>query len=184
MVLVVVVLLAALVVATLRGGRLSRLGKLPLRRTWLVPVALALQVLGALKGGPAYPLGLVASLALVGTFLALNRRIRGTAMVALGLLANAVVVGLNGAMPVSLDATGRAGVTTHDIARGQDPRHEVAGPGTRLRLLGDVIPVLLPGHPEVVSPGDVLIAAGLAELVVVGMLPVTVRLRRRPARVP
>jgi len=29
--------------------------------------------------------------------------------------------------------------------------------------------VRAPGHPEVVSPGDVLVAAGLAQLVLLGM---------------
>ena len=51
-----------------------------------------------------------------------------------------------------------------------DARHEIAGIGTRLRWLGDIVPVPLPVRPEVVSPGDVLVAAGLAELVVLGML--------------
>ena len=45
-------------------------------------------------------------------------------------------------------------------------------------LLGDVVPVLLPLRPEVVSPGDVLVASGLAQLVVVGM-----RAGRTPSRV-
>jgi hypothetical protein len=101
--------------------------------------------------------------------------VRGTGLVAVGLLANALVVGLNGAMPVSDAALGRAGVSTQDIVSGEDPRHELAGQGTRLRSVGDVIPVALPLRPEVVSPGDVLVAAGLAQLVVVGM-------RRRVAR--
>ena len=48
--------------------------------------------------------------------------------------------------------------------------------GTTLRWLGDVIPVPLPVRPEVVSPGDVLIAAGLGEFVLLGMRP-----RRRPS---
>jgi hypothetical protein len=50
-----------------------------------------------------------------------------------------------------------------------DRRHELEGPRTRLRPLGDVIPVPLPLRPEVVSPGDVLVAAGLGQLVVLGM---------------
>ena len=41
---------------------------------------------------------------------------------------------------------------------------------TRLPYLGDVVPVRMPLRPEVVSAGDVLIAAGLAQLVLLGLL--------------
>lgn len=171
----VVVLLVALVVGYGAGGSLERLGSLSLRNGRLVVAAVVVQLGGGLVGGAAYPLGLAVSAALVAVFLAYNRGVRGTGLVALGLLANALVVGLNGAMPVSRDASGRAGITTQDILSGADPRHELSGPGTRLALIGDVIPVLLPVHPEVVSVGDVLVAAGLAQLLVVGMT-------RRPRR--
>ena len=164
-----VVLIVALAVGRLSGGRVVRLGHLPLRHGWLVLVAVGAQAGGAFAGGSLYPLGLVLSAVLVALFLAANRGVRGTGLVFLGLLLNALVVALNGAMPVSADASGRAGISTQDLLAGTDPRHELAGSGTRLRPLGDVIPVLLPVHPEVVSPGDVLVAAGLAQLVVLGM---------------
>lgn len=175
MVFVLVVLVVAVGVGYAAGGRLDRLGRLRLRSGWLVPAALGAQVVGAVAGGPAYAVGLAVSAGGVAVFLARNRGVRGTGLVAVGLLANALVVGLNGAMPVSDAALGRAGVSTQDIVSGGDPRHELAGQGTRLRSVGDVIPVALPLRPEVVSPGDVLVAAGLAQLVVVGM-------RRRVAR--
>jgi Family of unknown function (DUF5317) len=60
-------------------------------------------------------------------------------------------------------------VSVRQIAAGQDARHSIAGGGTTWRALGDVIPVPLPWRPEVVSPGDVLIAAGLGEFVLLGM---------------
>jgi hypothetical protein len=81
----------------------------------------------------------------------------------------AAVVAANGAMPVSLVAAARAGVDTRAIALGSDPRHVLAGERTRWNPIGDVVPVPLPWQAEVVSPGDVLIAAGLAELISVGM---------------
>jgi hypothetical protein len=170
----VVVVVLSLLVGYGAGGSLDRLGNLPLRRPRLVVAAAAAQLAGGLAGGAAYPVGLIASAILVAVFLAHNRGVRGTGLVALGLMANALVVGVNGAMPVSSDASGRAGIATQEILSGADPRHELAGPDTRLRVLGDVIPVLLPVHPEVVSLGDVLVAAGLAQLVVIGMT-------RRPA---
>jgi len=167
--LVVCVLLAGLLLGWLTGGSLDQLGGVPLRRRRLVLLALVTQALGSVVGGPAYPLGLLVSALLVAAFLATNRGIRGTGLVALGLLANAVVVGLNGAMPVSEVAAGRAGVSTQDLLTGDDSRHTVSGAQTRLPWLGDVIAVPLPLRPEVVSIGDVLVAAGLAQLVVLGM---------------
>ncbi|MCW2725814.1 MAG: hypothetical protein JWN35_2735 [Frankiales bacterium] len=162
-------LLAAVLVGLLRGGDLSRLGQLHLRSRRMVWAALATQFAGGIVGGPVYVVGLVLSAALVAVFLSGNRGIRGTGLVALGLVANALVVGLNGAMPVSVTAAARAGVSTLDVLSGADPRHEIAGDSTRLPWLGDVIAVPAPVRAEVVSPGDVLVAAGLAQLVVLGM---------------
>ena len=174
--LVLAVLLAGLLLGWLAGGSLDRLGGVLLRRRRLVALALLSQLAGTLVGGPFYAVGLVASAVLVACFLAVNRGLRGTGLVALGLLANALVVGANGAMPVSTAAAARAGVA--DPAGVPDPRHEPADRRTRLPWLGDVVPLPLPGRPEVVSPGDVLVAAGLAQLVVGGMLA------RRAAVVP
>lgn len=164
-----VMLVAAVAFGLALGGRVGQLGHLPLRHGVLVVLAVVVQAGGAFIGGVAYPVGLALSVVLVGVFLAANRGVRGTGLVALGLLGNALVVGLNGAMPVSAHASGKAGITTQDLLAGTDPRHELATSATRLRELGDVIPVLLPVRPEIVSPGDVLVAAGLAQLVVLGM---------------
>jgi hypothetical protein len=172
-----VALLVALVLGWLSGGSLERLGALALRSRRLVFGAFAAQALGTVIGGPFYALGLITSATLVVWFLAHNRGVRGTGLIALGLFCNALVVALNGAMPVSLDAAGRAGTTTQHIVIGDDPRHEAADRHTRLRFLGDVVPVRAPWRPEVVSPGDVLLAAGIAQLVLLGM-----RTGRRPAK--
>lgn len=174
MLLVLIVVLAALVVGRLAGGTPARLGALPLGSRRLVVLALAVQLVGAVVGGPAYGVGLAVSAALVVAFLSRNRGLRGTGLIALGLLANALVVGANGAMPVSAEAAGRAGTGTGALVAGTDPRHELSGSQTRLPWLADVVPVPLPRFPLVVSPGDVLVAAGAAQLVVAGML------RQRP----
>jgi len=166
--LVVVVLLIALLIGWAAGGAVGRLGGLPLNAPQLVVAALLVQLVGAVAGGPVHPVGLVVSALLVLAFLARNRRLRGTGLVATGLLLNAVVIGANGAMPVSADAAARAGLALEDLVA--DARHEPADEATRVRLLGDVVPVLLPRRPEVVSPGDVLLSAGLGQLVVAGML--------------
>src|SRR5688500_6907010 len=179
MALLLTALLVALAIGRACGGSLDRLGSLPLRSRQLVLLAFAAQVVGTVVGGPAYPVGLAASAGLAVGFLARNRAVRGTGLVALGLLANALVVVANGAMPVSRSAAELAGVATTGIAAGADPRHELAGAGTRLPWLADVVPVALPLRPEVVIPGDVLVVAGAAQLVVVGMMR---RPRGRPRR--
>jgi hypothetical protein len=172
-----VALLVAVVLGWLTGGSLDRLGGLPLRSRRLVLGAFVAQALGTVIGGPFYPLGLVLSAGLVVWFLVRNRGVRGTGLVAIGLFCNALVVGLNGAMPVSVEAAGQAGTTTQHILIGDDPRHELADHTTRLRFLGDIVPVRAPWRPEVVSPGDILLAAGLSQLVLIGM-----RAGRGPAK--
>ena len=170
MALALVALLVAVAAGMLAGGSLERLGRLTLRSRGLVAGAVGAQVIGTVVGGPLYPVGLIVSAGLVAAFLSRNRGIRGTGLLATGLLANALVVGANGAMPVSREAAGRAGTPIQDILLGEDPRHEVADRDTRLPWLGDVIPVPLPYRPEVVSPGDVAVAAGIAQLVLLGMV--------------
>jgi len=175
--LVVVVLLVSLGVGMLCGGRLPDLGALVLRSRWLVAAALVVQLAGGVFGGVAHPIGLTVSFGLVVLFLARNRGLPGSGLIGIGLLTNALVVGANGAMPVSLEAAARAGLSAADLHLLTDPRHELETPGTRLSGLGDVVPVPLPLRPEVVSPGDVAVAAGLGQLVLLALLP---RRRRQP----
>lgn len=179
--LALVVVLGAGVLGWLTGGEWWRLAQLPMRGRWLVVVAAAGElvagVAAALSGSrPAYICGLIVAALAAAGFCLRNLRLAGVPLVAAGLVANALVVGLNGAMPVSIIATARAGAPISAIAAGTDPRHEVAGAGSRLRTLGDVIPVPLPVRPEVVSPGDVLVVSGLGELLLLGMR----RRRRHP----
>jgi hypothetical protein len=172
--LALILLVGAAALALLTGGSWARLANLPLKARGLVVVAVVAQLAGSglaritnLHG--FYPVGLAIS-ALAGLLFCLrNIRLAGVPLVALGLLANAVVVSLNGAMPVSTAAAARADVPITEIAAGEDARHTIADSGTTWRGLGDVIPVPLPWRPEVVSPGDGLIAAGLGEFVLLGM---------------
>jgi hypothetical protein len=189
--LAVVVLVAAVGLGLCAGGSWRRLASLPLRRLSLVVAAVAAQAGGALVGllgfadpSSSYVVGLALSAGLALVFCARNVGVAGVPLVTSGLLLNAAVVAANGAMPVSIVAAYHARVPILSIAAGTDARHEIAGDGTALSWLGDVIPLPLPLRPEVVSAGDVLVVAGLAELVVVGMAPSrgVVRLRRREER--
>jgi hypothetical protein len=175
--LAVIALVGAVAVGYALGGNWSRLTSLHLRWRRFVVAAVVAQAGGALfgvlgYGDPrhTYVVGLAASALCAAAFCARNLLVAGVPLITLGLISNAVVVAANGAMPVSVAAADRADVPVIEIAAGQDSRHEIADSTTTLRFLGDVIPVPLPARSEVVSPGDVLVAAGLAELIVMGML--------------
>jgi hypothetical protein len=173
-VLALLTVVGAGVVALACGGRLHAFTELHVRGLWYVVGAIAAQLIGgwlssATDDGRFYIAGLAASAACGLAFGLLNMHLSGVPLVTLGLALNALVVGLNSAMPVSIFAASRADVTLTSIATGDDPRHTIAGYGSTWRSLGDVIPVPLPVAPEVISPGDVLVAAGLAEFVVIAM---------------
>jgi len=182
--LVVVSAVIALVAALLAGGRLAAVESLPFRLAAPLGVALLCQVAGVLLGylglpaGPTYALASLASAVMLALAYRIDCALVGTEVVAAGLFLNALVIGANGNMPVSEHAVARAGAPA-SVATG--PRHEPASAATGIRLLGEVIPVPLPLRPEVDSVGDLLIAAGLAQLVFGAVRPYR---RRVPQRAP
>jgi hypothetical protein len=163
--LVFLVMLLAAAAALVTGGRLTRLADNTLTGLHWLAAAATGQILGSVTGGIAYPVGLIGSAVCIGVFLRLNLLRPGVALLAVGFGTNALVVALNGAMPVSLTALARAGLDWFV----EDPRHELADASTALPWLGDVVPVALPGIGQAVSPGDVLIAAGAGLLLYAGM---------------
>jgi hypothetical protein len=168
-ILVLVVAVLAVAVAVAAGG--DRLVRLRVRAVRLLVVTAVLQLVTATlaPGSVAIRvLTLLLSVLFVGLFLWGNWRVAGVPLIAAGLLLNGVVVVLNFAMPVSVSAAARAGLKPAELHLGDDPFHERAGPHTLLADLGDTIPVALPMQPQVVSPGDVLVAAGVALLLVTG----------------
>jgi hypothetical protein len=137
----------------------------------LLLTALGLYVLGVLGGWAWEPLlSILAALAwlTIALYAWVNRRVHGAALVAAGLAANGLVLLLNGAVPVSHSAATDAGVDPAAVV--DTAGHEASGPDTLLPWLGKTVPVAFPPHPEVVSPGDVAVAAGLAVMVGLGMV--------------
>lgn len=157
-------LLGGLVISLLTGGSLTHLGEVRLQRWWLLLGAVLAQAAGALT-----PLPQTGSLALAaafaGAFLLSNRHLPGLGLLALGFTANFVAVAVNGgAMPVSLTALARTDQGNAGLLA--DPLHTPASSHTTLRLLTDVIGVPIPfGGGEVLSVGDVLVAAGVGLVV-------------------
>lgn len=175
-------LVAGLAAGAALGGELRRLARVRLAGwPWLL-AGLVAQAVGLRLGGPAYRIALLAGLVPVGVVVVRNRWLVGVPVVALGLALNAAVGLANGAMPVSAAAARRAGVAVDQVAAGAVPGRVLTGPGTRLPLLADVVALPLPLRPEVVSPGDLVVALGLGLLVVSGMRRARPGVRRRHDR--
>ncbi|MGH2807567.1 MAG: DUF5317 domain-containing protein [Actinomycetota bacterium] len=172
MILGLVVACIAATVAIFRGGSLVRLAETRVSGIVLLVVAVAVQV-AAVTISSAQDLGetTVALIflfvnALVAAFIYQNRRLPGIWVLAGGLLLNTLVIAANGGMPMAQTAANIAGFG--DDLDQIDVEHELMTPATRLKALGDVIPV--PRAQLVVSLGDVLLALGIGRFVFVRAL--------------
>jgi hypothetical protein len=164
---VLTVLVIAVVIGYARGGRLRRVADADLRRTWLLFVGVAVQLgvdAAAARdwlpdaGRSGWSLLLLSQLLVVG-FVASNRRLPGMWLIACGLVANAVVIAANNAMPVDPAAIRAIGLEGAEVPPG---KHTLMTGSTRLPWLADIVPV--PPLRSIISVGDVAIAAGLLPL--------------------
>jgi hypothetical protein len=169
--ILLVVLAVALIYALLRGGRLEHLALVPIRRSYIMVLALWIQIVifsswwQAEAARAVYTNALyVVSLALLMWGVWINRRVPGVAIIGIGLVLNAVVIVANGGtMPASISALKVAGVLAPDATfetlrvTNSSLIHE----GTPLWFLGDVfaVPAWIP-LANVFSLGDILIGAG------------------------
>lgn len=161
MVLVVISVAVALIAGRLRGGRFSHMGDAPIAAGWMLPVAVVAQVLHAITPGRAAAVSLTAiSGGALLVFLWRNRYLAGTLLAAVGSALNSAVILANGAMPVSRDAVLAISRHPDEVSSG---RHRLLEEGDALPALADTI--ALPLFRTVVSVGDIVLAAGLALLV-------------------
>jgi hypothetical protein len=169
--LFVLAVLAGIGVGMLRGGKPRSLLEAKVQAR---PLALALLALQALVGSLALrsvgiPRGvgpILLFVALVGLLAAAraNGQLAGVPLLALGLLANLLVLVLNFGVPVHEQTLVRAGIAVErPLPHRPDAKHVIDGPGTRLAPLGDQFAV----RPlrTVVSFGDIAEMAGLFVLV-------------------
>ncbi|MDZ4654930.1 MAG: DUF5317 family protein [Coriobacteriia bacterium] len=152
------------------GGSIRRIGSTRLRFESLLLVLFILQLalpriatmVGMSKELAVYS-WLLVMLALVVIAL-LNHPQAGLLLVSLGIGLNALVIALNGAMPVSERAV--SVIVGHEYVMNSedtDVLHEPIRPSTVAAPLSDVIP--LPGptwHRGIISVGDVLLCGGVA----------------------
>lgn len=164
MLLVLAAAAVAACIALVRGGSLSALANTQFRWTWVLFASLVVQVAADVWANDvSRTLGVVLfvlSYVGVALFMVLNRSLAGMFFAAAGLALNALVIAVNGAMPVSRWAADVAGI---ESLGDMGVKHEVAGPGTTLSFLGDVIPI--PNTLQVISIGDVVLGLGIALLV-------------------
>lgn len=164
--LVLVAAFAGLLAGLAAGGDLQAVRQVQLRWWGLIVAAWAVQLVGAgLPGWMAAATNLATYVLLLAA-LGANRHLRGIGVMAAGAALNTLVIAANGGrMPVDLGALVAGGAPDGVVSRlaaGQEPFHFLAGPGTRLWLLADVIPVprWLRGLGGVYSVGDLLLALG------------------------
>ena len=155
---IVLVLVVALVVGWLRGGKLRNLTEVRVAAWWLLPLGFV--ILTASNFVPAEYDSLAVGLVLASyipllIFVWLNREASGIWIAGIGILMNFTVIALNGGMPVLPEAAVIAGETGELVL---DAKHVLLTDDTRLPFLADIIP--LPG--AVVSLGDVFLAIGVA----------------------
>jgi hypothetical protein len=156
-------LVAGAVIGLAAGGRPRFLAQHRLRAWWLVLLGFGLQVatdhFDVGWWGPA--LVLVGAAALLA-FAALNPNLVGIGVVAIGVAANALVIGLNGGMPVRPRAVlvAHIATATQEPTLNYGPRHHRQGASDHLTALADIIP--LAAFHEVVSFGDLILAVGVA----------------------
>jgi hypothetical protein len=162
---VVLILLAAIGTGLLLGGSLRRFERVRLHWWGAALLGLAAQGITLPEAGRFAGGVVAASYACLLGFVAVNRRLPATLLMGAGLALNLAVTLPNGGMPVSQDAIRIAG--GHDITIA-DRRHQIAASGDVLAPLGDTIPLPKP-IGVVVSPGDLLLYAGIAWFVVAVM---------------
>ncbi|HZQ29244.1 MAG TPA: DUF5317 family protein [Acidimicrobiales bacterium] len=148
-----VALFTGVAIGLLTGGKLGNLGRRRFRAWPLLAAGAALQFVPA---GAALLLSYLCLLA----FALANITVVGMGVLTVGLGLNALVVSINGGMPVRRAALDAARLARPGEAVVYSGKRHLEQPGDRLPFLGDIVPV--PALREVLSFGDLVMAVGLA----------------------
>jgi hypothetical protein len=170
------VIAAALAIAVLVGGDVRRLSQLRIRHIELLLAAFAVKVIVALLGtthsqlavNVARPLNVVGAVLLLAVVW-FNRRIPGALLFGSGLTLNLLaILAFGGRMPVLLprDADPNSPILAL-LKGGLDPLHVALQHPQGLWFIGDIFTIpSIGGHSSLVSIGDLLMAAGVAWLII------------------
>lgn len=163
-----IALALGLLAGLLAGGRPSHAAGHPLRWWPALAAGAAVQWVPELLAVPedAAFAAVVASYAALAAFAVANITMVGMPVVLVGLALNTAVIVANGGMPVRAEAVAAAGIadTREEVAAlDYGSKRHLERDDDRLTILGDVIPV--PPLREVLSFGDLILAAGVADVV-------------------
>jgi hypothetical protein len=170
------VIAAALAIAVLIGGDVRRLSQIRIRHLELLLAAFAAKVAVALLGtahtqiavNAARPLNVIGAVLLLAVVW-FNRRIPGAIIFGSGLTLNLIVIVVfGGRMPVLVphDADPNSPVLAL-LRGGLDPLHVALEHPQGLWFLGDILAIpSIGGHSSLVSIGDLVMAAGVAWLII------------------
>ena len=177
-------LIGAVVIGVVLGyvlrGRISNLSGLPLRSSWLVGLAILIQlaIFPLFSSRALFPYATtelhVASYALLFLFFIINYRVWALLVIAAGSTFNLLVITMNGGrMPSSshaLTCAGQPEIARKLAAEGAWGNVVLMSDKTRLNFLGDLL-YLPKGVPlaTAFSIGDLTIAIGLVILIIWGM---------------
>ena len=156
--LLFVTLELALGIALVTGVRLHNIAATQIRYLGLlapaVGIQLALELLHPTRGaaGQVASALLVVSYILLVAFCAANLRLRGLAVVAVGIALNGAVITVNRGMPIRAPEAAVERTTKHHAER----------PSDRLPFLGDII--LVPALRQSLSFGDLIMLVGLVDV--------------------
>jgi hypothetical protein len=170
------VIAAALVIAVLIGGDIRRLSHIKIRHLELLLAAFAVKVAVAVLGTThsqvavtvARPLNVIGAILLLAVVW-FNRRIPGALIFGIGLALNLIViVSFGGRMPVLLPHDVDPNSPVLALLRGGlDPLHIALAHPQGLWFIGDIFAIPgIGGHSSLVSIGDLLMAAGVAWLII------------------
>ena len=162
----------SLIIGKIRGGRFSNIASGEIRGWYFIGASFLIEfgaVYLSLKGVKMVTDGIFfihfLSYMLLFCGLLMNLDKYSFWIITAGVLLNFIVIIANGGkMPVSADALKYAGLHNNlaDIALGRIVTHTLMNTTTKLRFLGDVLP--LPQYyprPKVYSIGDILMAIGI-----------------------
>lgn len=170
------VIAAALAIAVLIGGDVRRLSQIRIRHIELLLAAFAVKVVVALLGTAhtemavtvARPLNIIGA-ALLLAVVWFNRRIPGALLFGTGLTLNLIVIiAFFGRMPVLLPRDADPNSAALALLKGGlDPLHIALEHPQGLWFIGDILTIpSIGGHSSLVSIGDLLMAAGVAWLII------------------
>jgi hypothetical protein len=185
MIVVLSVVVAGLVAGFIARGSVRNFERVSVYWWGAALAGLALQVVPAhWLDGDVSVTALVVSYALLIAFVWVNRRLPAAPLLLIGLALNALVIGLNGGMPVSESAIRVAGGTSGELPSAiDDGKHHLMTSSDVLTPLADVIG-LPPPIATVLSVGDVFLYSGLVVFTVVVMRGRFAENRRPPAWIP